>query len=98
MTLRFADSFYYVALLSRADAAHARAVRFSKTVSAGTLTTPWVLVEVANAFSAPAARAAFLRLLDRLQSDSTVTIVQASHDLFRADSTYSAEGLTRLGP
>ncbi len=66
MTLRFADSFYYMALLNRADAAHARAVQFSKTISAGTLTTPWVLTEVANALSAPPARAAFLRLLDSL--------------------------------
>lgn len=82
MTPLFVDTYYYLALLSRDDEAHARAVDLSRSLSVPLLTTGWVLTEVGDALSAPGRREAFLVLLDTLRSDPDVTILPASADLF----------------
>lgn len=82
MTPRFADTFYYLALLHEEDASHERALALSESVVGPTLTTPWVLTEVADALAAPAQRPSFLRLLAALRADSACTVVPASQELF----------------
>lgn len=50
---RFADSFFYYALLNPKDAAHAEAVRLSRNVRGRIITTAFVLTELADACPAP---------------------------------------------
>ncbi len=44
----FADTYYYLALASRRDAGHERAIAISREYRGDVLTTPWVLTEVAT--------------------------------------------------
>jgi hypothetical protein len=72
----FADTFYFIALLNRADAAHAKAVAFTSSQAARMVTTGWVLTELADGL-APSrqGRAEFLSLLTDLRADPAMTIV-----------------------
>jgi uncharacterized protein len=82
MNAVFADSYYYLAFVNERDSGHARAVEFSQSYRGRTLTTEWVLVEVADALSAPDQRMIFLELLTQLRSDPGLTILEPTHDLF----------------
>ena len=53
MTVLFADTFYYLALLNPSDAAHGRAVAFSRQLRGKQLTTTSVLTEVGDAMAGP---------------------------------------------
>ena len=52
----FADAFYYIALLNPADQFHAAAVSATESLTQRVTTTAWVLMEVADALSAPTVR------------------------------------------
>jgi predicted nucleic acid-binding protein len=89
MNVVFADSYYYLALLNRADQDHHRAVAFSRQYRAGQLTTVWVLTEVADALAAPRQRDRFPTFLAELRASPCATIVPPSLDLFdRAVALY----------
>jgi hypothetical protein len=75
MSIRFADSGYYLALLNEGDEWHARAEEQAGSLRGRFVTTEWVLVEVANACSHAANRPNFLRLVDLLRAKPNVTIV-----------------------
>ncbi len=47
-----------------------------------TVTTAWVLTEVADALAAPAHRLVFVSLLQGLERNPAVTIIPAGQDLF----------------
>lgn len=49
----FADTYYYIALLSPKDSAHARAVELTAQLQPAIVTTAWVLTELAAAMSSP---------------------------------------------
>lgn len=70
----FGDSFYFIALLNRHDRFHAAALEQSRDRSRRLVTTHWVLVEVADALSAPEIRQHTARFL-RGMLDSTDTLV-----------------------
>jgi uncharacterized protein len=78
----FADTFYYLARLSRNDSSHARAIEMSRELSSGTVTTAWVLTEVADPLHAPHLRGIATKLYDTLVADTGVTIVPAEQGLF----------------
>lgn len=78
----FADTFYYLALVNRNDAAHERAVTTSESLGAVTVTTAWVLAELADAMASPSQRPAFLRLLEAIRSNPHCTVVPPSAALF----------------
>jgi predicted nucleic acid-binding protein len=78
----FADSYYYIALVNERDAGHEDAMKFSRSYLGRAVTTEWVLMEVADALSAPDQRWIFLELLSRLRSEAGLLIVEASHELF----------------
>jgi predicted nucleic acid-binding protein len=78
----FADTFFYLALLNPDDAAHRRVEEISRTVTAPTITTAWVMTEVGDALAGPMQRPLFLALLEELGSDPNVTLVPATQDLF----------------
>lgn len=87
----FADSFYFLALLSEQDAAHGMAVRFSRENARPLVTTAWVLMEVADALARPETRSSFGRLLMALETSSDVEVIPPSNDLFhRAVKLYSS--------
>ena len=83
MTVLFADTYYYLALLNPRNKAHARALAISPTLTGRLVTTSYVLIEVADALATPPERPRFLALLAALEADPNVTIVPASEDLFR---------------
>lgn len=82
----FADTFYFLALLSREDAAHSKARAVSEQLTNPIITTAWVLTEVADALAAPNLRHIFLRLMETLRADPNATIVPppAKHFSIRA--------------
>lgn len=80
----FADTFYYLAFVSEDDAAHRRVVDLSRTLSVPTITTAWVITEVADALSDPFQRERFLVLFERLKSNPNVTIIPPDAELFEA--------------
>lgn len=87
----FADTFFYLALLSRDSTARAKAQQVSSDVRVRTVTTAFVLMEVANALSAAAHRGFYLSLSRRLTSSPDVAVIGASHDLFeRGQALYSS--------
>ena len=78
----FADTFYYIALLDAKDSAHERAVRATRELNSATVTTAWVLLELANALSASRHRTVFARFLDQLRASPNVIIYEAEKELF----------------
>jgi predicted nucleic acid-binding protein len=80
----FADTSYYVALLSGRDAWHARAVKLSGNLLGRVFTTEYVLVETASMLCQGVDRTAYVGLVRDLESDRSVQIVAASRSLFRA--------------
>ena len=78
----FADTSYYLALLSPGDVHHTRAVELSRAIRPTIVVTEFVLVELANALSRSDTRRCFVDLLTHIRSDSAVTIVPTSGELF----------------
>ena len=78
----FADTSYYLALLSPGDVHHGRAVELSRSLRPTIVVTQFVLVELANALSRADTRRCFVDLLTHIRSDSAVTIVPMSGELF----------------
>jgi predicted nucleic acid-binding protein len=82
MTTLFADTYYYIAMLSPKDSTHAQAVALTARLQPRIVTTAWVLTELAAAMSAPAKRERFLKLFDVLSASDEVKLIPASAELF----------------
>lgn len=82
MSLIFADTFYFLALLNRDDAAHQKTRTVSEELTDPILTTAWVLTEVADAMAVPKLRQNSLSLVETLQSDQHTTIAPPTQSLF----------------
>jgi len=80
----FADTFYFQALLSSADAAHEKARAITLNRSARLVTTAWVLVELANSLSKQESRRQFLNALRKLRSNPMAVIIGPESGLFEA--------------
>lgn len=78
MIPRFADSFYYIALMNSEDRAHRPVAAFSAKAHGRVVTTTWVLVEVADAFATPRLRPLFLDLIQLIRSDPETEILSDS--------------------
>lgn len=78
----FADTFYYIALLDANDSAHETAVAATRELKSTTVTTAWVLLELANTLSASRHRGVFPRFLDRLRANPNVIIYEAEREVF----------------
>lgn len=93
MIPRFADTFYYLAMLSRRDAGHELAIQFASEEDVPTVTTAWVLTEVGDALARVELRAGFAHLLRVLRGFNTVQIIPPTADLFeRGVRLYEARG------
>lgn len=75
----FADTSYFLALNISRDRLHQQALVLEATLRQPLLTTEWVLTEVADALAAPATRARFAELIERLRAQRDVTIVPVNH-------------------
>jgi len=82
MTARFADTFFFLALLIEEDEAHDRAVQITRGLGTPLLTTTWVLLEVANFVAKPPGRERFHPLLDFLRVHPHVTILAPASEQF----------------
>ena len=71
----FADTFYFLALLNTSEAAHARAVEASCVANRQFVTTEFVLLELADALSAPQDRPEFLAVWEAIHRDTSFRIV-----------------------
>jgi predicted nucleic acid-binding protein len=82
MKTLFADTYYFVALLSPKDEAYAKVVDFTRQFSGRLVTTEWVLVELADGLTDPQARSRFTQFYDRLRERDDVIIVPSGPRLF----------------
>ena len=78
----FADTSYYLALVNSLDQFHAAACRWTTDFEGTSVTTAWVVGELANSMSHASNRPFFLSLLQDLQTDACVTIVPPTKELF----------------
>jgi predicted nucleic acid-binding protein len=81
MKIRFADTFYFLALLNPADRANADARRWASDLSGSLLTTDWVIVEVADALAGPRQRGHFIKLWNAIRDHPAIEIVPAARPL-----------------
>ncbi len=83
MMPRFADTFYFLALLNPSDAAHELALEYAVDLGSRLVTTDWVLVEVADALARPAQRRAFFSLWVEIRDHPAIDIVAAERAMFQ---------------
>lgn len=74
MTPLFADTYYFIALLSPHDAAHRRAVEYSRLIEQS-VTTEWVLLELADGLAGTKNRHLFRETRDALLTDPPAVVV-----------------------
>jgi uncharacterized protein len=79
----FADTFFYLALLNPDDESHADAVA-ARDLAHLTITTEFVMIELADHLSDHRNRHLFLALYDLLLRNRSVEIVSATDDLLAA--------------
>ena len=79
----FADTSYYIALLSEEDVYHDVAFAWSKRLLGRTVVTEYVLVEMGNALSRSKHRGRYVPLVEHLLNDADTDYVPASPSLFR---------------
>jgi uncharacterized protein len=82
MSRVFADAFYFVALLNRADQYHVQATHAASQLHGEVVTTEWVLTEVADALAESASRRSVVPFIRDLAQDPGVRIVRAANGWF----------------
>ena len=78
----FADTSYYLALVNSLDRFHSATCRWTSSFVGTSVTTAWVVSELANAMSQACNRPFFLSLLHDLRTDGRVTIVPPTKELY----------------
>ncbi len=73
----FADSWFFIALLNGADEDHLPITDFAAKLDRPLITTDWIVVEVADAFSSPSLRHLYVRLRASLNSPTWCTVLPA---------------------
>jgi len=82
MKTYFADTSYYISVLSPKDAFHGLAVELAGRKDVAVVTTTYVLMELAAYFARPPQRANLILFVDRLRQASNLTIVPCDAELF----------------
>ena len=77
----FADTFFFFAILNRADPLHQRAVAFSRNSRQLRITTDWVITELADGLSQVNDRERFMDLYRHIQLSPAIRVVPASRGL-----------------
>lgn len=84
MTAIFADTSFYLALLSADDEHHSRAVELSRQLRRPIVVTEFVILETGNSLSSVNQRQLLVELLPHLRADRAVQIVPASSGLLQS--------------
>jgi predicted nucleic acid-binding protein len=84
MTAYFADTSYYVALLSPRDARHQQAVGFAADPDVAPVTTEFVLLELAAFFAKPPLRDRVIEFIEGLPHFENMTIIRCDSAVFDA--------------
>jgi len=79
----FADTFYFLALLSPSDAAHQAVVEYIARTSESIITTAWVLTEVADGLASTSGRRLLADFVRELEDEAEVTVVLPDEQLWR---------------
>ena len=79
----FADTFYFLALISPEDEHHKRVKAFADTFRGAIVTTEWVLTEVANGLSGSPYRREAARLITTLPRLPNVKVFESDAALFQ---------------
>jgi uncharacterized protein len=82
MSVVYADAFYLIALSNPFDEHHEAAVRASESLASRLLTTHYVLIEVADALSAPRFRSDVAQFLRQLTLDPGTEIIGPDESLY----------------
>jgi predicted nucleic acid-binding protein len=77
----FADTFYFLGLLNRADESHRRCAAFAREYRELIITTAYVLVELADGLATPQHRSRTASFIQALRNHTRVKIVPASDTL-----------------
>ena len=80
----FADTFALIAWLNPKDPAHARVTAYLSGFTGQLVTTEWVLMEVADALSAPAARATAVAFLQAVRADPLFDVIEYKASVYQA--------------
>jgi predicted nucleic acid-binding protein len=80
----FADTFALIAWLNPRDDAHARVTAYLDGFTGRLVTTEWVLMELADALSVPAARATAVAFLQAVRADALFEVVGYDPAVYRA--------------
>jgi predicted nucleic acid-binding protein len=80
----FANTFALIAWLNPGDESHAQVVAYLDTFTGRLLTTEWILVELADALSAPQARSTAVAFLQAARADPLFEIVGYSEAAYQA--------------
>jgi predicted nucleic acid-binding protein len=80
----FADTFALIAWLNPRDNAHAVVTAYLDGFTGRLVTTEWVLVELADALSAPEARATAVAFLQAVRADPLFEVVGYVPSVYRA--------------
>jgi len=83
MNLVFADTYYFIALLSPNDSAHRLAVEFSELHRPALLTTAWVMTELADGLAGTPNRHLFAKILLETEQQAGNLLLPPTEDLFR---------------
>ena len=78
MAIYFADTSFWIALVDRRDAYHAKALEWSLKISGSILTTEAVLIETANTFSKPNWRVKVIALINHIMARDDIEVVPSS--------------------
>jgi uncharacterized protein len=82
MTAVFADTFLYVALLSRSDRRHQLALDWATQTRTRIVTTQFILLEVANFCRSPRDRQRFSVFIEAIHSNRVTTAVPCTASWF----------------
>jgi len=90
----FLDTAYAIALSSRTDTFHSKAIEVAKQLKIDSIklvTTRAVLLEIGNALAGQRFRSAAIKLLDAVEADPSVGIVPLTESLYRQAFTLYRE-------
>lgn len=79
----FADTYFYIALVSIKDRFHSLARQFASSDTLHLVTTEYVLIEIANFFSRAHLKSVFLDIHSDVQGDAKTRVIPASADLLQ---------------
>ncbi len=80
----FADTYALIAWLNPRDHAHNPVANYLNAYTGRLVTTEWVLMELADALSAPAARMTAVSFLRAVRSDPLFDVIEFDSELYRA--------------